>query len=83
MSLAAALKSERQAVGTSGTGAFCFCSSGARRGAGCFCRLDRMRSFAEHKNRQKSDLNKSLDDYNLSFVCRYFSIAPLQDINIE
>lgn len=51
-SLAAALQSVTQAVGTSGTGAFSLCSSGAKRGTGCFCRLDRIRSLAELRQHQ-------------------------------
>lgn len=52
-SSAAALVSVRQLVGTSATGGFGVCSSGAVWGTGCFCRLERMRSLAatngEHK----------------------------------
>lgn len=50
--LAAALQSVRQAEGTSGTGAFSLCSSGAKWGTGCFCRLDRIRSLAELRQHQ-------------------------------
>lgn len=49
-SSAAALESVRQAVGTSATGAFCCWTSGGGRGAGCFCKLDRIRSLAAHRD---------------------------------
>lgn len=45
----AALESVRQAAGTSATGIFSCCSSGAGRGTGCFCRLDMIRSLAAHR----------------------------------
>lgn len=53
---AAALESVRQVVGTSATGAFCCCSFGAGRGTGCFCRLDRIRSLAAHRETQSTTL---------------------------
>lgn len=56
-SSAAALESVRQVVGTSATGAFCFCSSGAGRGSECFCRLDRIRSLAAHQGTQSTTFN--------------------------
>lgn len=54
-SSAAALGSVRHAVGTSATGAICFCSSGAGWGTGCFCRLDRIRSFAANQTHKVSN----------------------------
>lgn len=58
-SSAAALGSVRQAGGTSATGAFGFCSSGAGWGTGCFCRLDRIRSLAAKPSTQRPGLKES------------------------
>lgn len=55
-SSAAALGSVRQVVGTSATGGFGVCSSGAGWGTGCFCRLDRMRSLAAKPSTQSPKL---------------------------
>lgn len=58
-SSAAALGSVRQALGTSATGGFGFCSSGAGWGTGCFCRLDRMRSLAAKPSTQRPRIKES------------------------
>lgn len=58
-SSAAALGSVRQALGTSATGGFGFCSSGAGWGTGCFCRLDRIRSLAAKPSTQRPRIKES------------------------
>ena len=77
-SSAAALESVRQVAGTSATGAFCCCSSGAGRGTGCFCRLDKIRSLAAHREMTKHDIkqvNKSpLSCNRMKWLCLFFLV---------